>query len=120
LLVSPSERALDGSNDLMSGPQYLAALRQVVGFREQAAVSDPLREVVDRISADPHMLQSRLLMRILVALTSGAGAFRRAELAALDAPTHALVLGMMNIRASDLQGQTEWDHAVMLAEAASR
>ena len=109
-----------GADELVSAPQFFAMLRQVVAFREQPAMADPLQCVVDRITSNPHFAQSRLLMRILTALPSQQGEFRRAEAAALDAGTLALVIALLDIHASAGISQPDWKRAIEAAEAASR
>jgi len=94
-------------------------LRQVVEYRPQATAADPLQSAVDQIANNPAFSQSRLLMRILVALTSGEGEFRRAEIAALDATTLALVIVLLDLHAVGILPAEHWARAVEQAKAAS-
>jgi len=108
-----------GARELLTGVEFLAMLRQVVEFRPQATVADPLQSAVDQIASNPAFSESRLLMRILVALSSGEGQFRRAEIAALDAKTLALVIVLMDLHAAGTWPAGRWARAVEEAQAAS-
>lgn len=63
-------------------------------------------------------MQSRLLTRILTALTFQRGEFRRAEVASLDSETLAMVITLMDAYASGRSAREEWVRAVGAAEAA--
>ena len=118
--VTPtSETSTSAARELLSGAEFLEMLRQVVDFRQHAKVADPLKAAVDQIGNNPAFSQSRLLMRILVALTSGGGEFRRAEVAALDAATLALVILLMNTHAEGTRPAEDWVRAIETAKAAS-
>ena len=106
-------------SDLLSGLEFLDALRKVVGFRVYPDVVDPLGLVVERIVKQPAVSESRLLLRILVTLVHARGEFRRAELAALDGPTLALVIHLMDLRSARTRPDQDWTGAVAAAEAAS-
>ena len=93
-------------------------LREVVGFREQPAIADPLQSAADQIRSNPTFAQSRLLLRILAAQMTG-GEFRRAEAAALDAPTQALVIALLDLRRAGARSDQDWSNAIGAAEAAS-
>ena len=92
-------------------------LRQVVSFREQPGMADPLQHAVHQINANPAFAQSQLLKRILVALVSG-GDFRRAEATALDASTHALVLALLELRKTGARSRQDWIDAADAAKPA--
>ena len=66
----------------------------------------------------PAFAQSRLLTRILVALTYGQGEFRRAEVAALDAGTYAMVIALMDAFGAGTTTRAAWEQAVTAARAA--
>jgi hypothetical protein len=106
------------SIDVVPAAEFFVILRQVVGFREQAAILDPLQHAVDQIRNNPAFAQSRLLQRILVALVKG-GDFRRAEATALDSSTHALVLALLDLRQTGTRSGEDWSNAIEAAEAAS-
>ena len=103
----------------MSGSEFLDGLRQVLGFRTYSDAGDPLGLIVERIVKQPAVAESRLLLRILVALVHARGEFRRAELAALDAPTLAVVISLMDLRSAGTRPDRDWTEAVAAAEAAS-
>jgi hypothetical protein len=104
--------------DRLSALQYQEALRQAVRFRVEAPIGDPLAVALERIERNPAFSQSRLLTRLLVALTSGKGEFRRAEVAGLDAPTYALAIGLMDAFGAGSQPLADWERAVVAARTA--
>ena len=106
------------SRDVLSAAEFFVMLGQVVKFREQPAIADPLQHAVDRIRANPAIAQSQLLKRILGALVAG-GDFRRAEASALDASTHALVMSLLEVRRTGARSPQDWDEAIEAVEAAS-
>jgi hypothetical protein len=73
---------------------------------------------VRRIEKNPAFTQSRLLTRILAALTYQQGEFRRAEIACLDSETLAMVITLMDAHAAGTTTREEWICAVDLARAA--
>lgn len=105
------------SSDVLSAPEFFSLVRRVIGFRAQSPIPDPLAAAVAQITSNPAFAQSRLLNRILSALVDG-GEFRRAEAAALDAPTCALVLALVDLRSGGSQGRQNWVDAVAAAKAA--
>ncbi len=102
----------------LSAGEYQVALRQAVRFRAEAPVVDPLAVALKRIEANPALSQSRLLTRLLVALTYREGEFRRAEIAGLDAPTYALSIGLMDAFGLSGRPLADWVKAVEVARAA--
>jgi hypothetical protein len=102
----------------VSAAEFFLILRQVVSFREQPGIADPLQHAVNQINANPAFAQSQLLKRILVALVSG-GEFRRAEATALDASTHALAMSLLELHRTGAQSPRAWNDAIEAAEAAS-
>ncbi len=70
------------------------------------------------IEQNPAFAQSRLLTRILVALTYQQGEFRRAEVAALDAGTYAMVIALMDAFGPGRRRVRTWEQAVSSARAA--
>jgi hypothetical protein len=105
-------------SERISAVQFQEALRHVVGFREQAPIADPLGAAVKRIEQNPAFAQSRLLTRILVALTHQQGEFRRAEIGALDAETYAMVIALMDAFNLGKSSRGAWESAVEAARAA--
>lgn len=115
---SAGDKRRDQSRDVVSAAEFFVMLRQTLLLREHTGIADPLQQTVDQISANPAFAQSRLLKRILVALTSG-GDFRRAETTSLDASTHALVLALLDLRQEGARSQQDWSDAIVAVEAAS-
>lgn len=105
-------------SERLTAAQFQDALRRVVRFREQLPLGDPLAAAVQRIERNPAFAQSRLLTRILVALTYAEGEFRRAEIGALDAETYAMVITLMDAFDSGTCTRTAWEAAVVSARAA--
>ena len=110
--------AVTVASELLSPAQFREALRQVVRFREQLPVADPLASAVTRIERNPAYAQSRLLTRILVSLTYQQGEFRRAELGALDAETFAMVMSLMDAFDAGTFPRETWEEAVAAARVA--
>lgn len=106
------------ATELLSPAQFQEELRHVMRFREHPAIADPLASALGRIELNPAFAQSRLLTRILVALTYGEGGFRRAEIGGLDAETLAMVITLMDAFASGVTSRAEWVSAVDAARAA--
>ena len=109
-------RRAAGAGEVLTAVEFQEALRHVIRFRQQTPVADPLASVVKRIEENPAFSQSRLLTRILDALTYRQGEFRRAEIAAFDAETLALVITLMDAHAAGTRA--EWEQAVKAARAA--
>jgi hypothetical protein len=111
-------RPAAGAIELLSIPRFLEELRRVARFRSGAPIGDPLDAAVRRIEKNPAFTQSRLLTRILAALTYQQGEFRRAEISALDSETLAMVITLMDAHAAGTSSREEWICAVDLAKAA--
>jgi len=107
-----------GTTELLSIPRFLEELRLIARYRPAPALGDPLDAAVKKIEKNPAFAQSRLLTRILAALTYQQGEFRRAEVAALDSDTLAMVITLMNAQAAGTTTREEWVCAVELARAA--
>lgn len=106
------------ATELLSPAQFQEELRHVPRYRQHPAIADPLASALARIEANPAFAQSRLLTRILVALTYQEGAFRRAEVGALDAETFAMVITLMDAYGSKAGPRAAWEEAVASARAA--
>ncbi|MBK8324150.1 MAG: hypothetical protein IPL06_15865 [Betaproteobacteria bacterium] len=102
----------------LSASEFPQALREALRFRPEPVIGDPLAVVLARVERDPAFSQSRMLTRILVALTYGEGGFRRAEIAGLDAPTHALAITLLDAFGAGKTPRAEWERAVAAARAA--
>ena len=110
-------RAAAGTESL-SAIRFQEELRRVVRYRTSPPIGDPLEAAVRRITQNPAFTQSRLLARVLRALTYQEGEFRRAEVAALDSDTLAMVIMLMDRQAAGTTTREEWVCAVELARAA--
>jgi len=104
--------------DRLSITGFLEELRRLARDRPAPRPGDPLDAAVKRIEKNPAFAQSRLLTRILAALVFQEGEFRRAETAALDSDTLALVVMLMDRHAAGTTTREEWVCAVELARAA--
>jgi hypothetical protein len=82
-------------------------------------VDNPLAEAVQRIKDNPAFTQSRLLSRILTALTYQRGEFRRAEASALDSATLGIVIALINAAHAGTTARDDWINAVTAADAAA-
>ena len=92
--------------------------RELAKVSRELAIEDPLVAAVTRIEQNPAFAQSRLLTRILAALTYQRGEFRRAEVAAFDSETLAMIIALMDVHAAGTSTQEDWVHAVDAANAA--
>jgi hypothetical protein len=101
-----------GATEMLSISRFLEELRHVARFRSGPPIDDPLNAVVRKIEMNPAFAQSRLLARLLGALTCQEGEFRRAEVSAFDADTLLLALALMQARAAAAFKQEEWINAV--------
>jgi len=106
------------ANELLSAARFQEELRRVSRLCPRLPVGDPLAAAVRRIEQNPAFTQSRLLTRILSALIYQNGEFRRAEVAALDAQTLAMVISLMDAHAAGTSTREEWVCAVDAAKAA--
>ncbi|MGQ0523893.1 MAG: hypothetical protein ACT4P8_09570 [Betaproteobacteria bacterium] len=106
------------SNELLSFARFGEELRRIGRFGRPALVGQPLDAAVTKIQKNPAFAQSRLLSRVLMALTYQRGEFRRAEIAAFDAETLAMVTALMDAHASGTPPPGDWISAVDAARAA--
>lgn len=104
--------------EFLSPIQFLQEVRRVIRFRLQPVVENPLAEAVKKIEQNPAHTQSRLLTRILTALTYQQGEFRQAEIASFDAATLAMVITLMDAQTSGTFPREEWVRAVDASKAA--
>jgi hypothetical protein len=107
-----------GAVELLSVSRFLEELRHVARYGRALPVGDPLAAAVRRIENGPALAQSRLLTRILAALTYQQGEFRRAEVAALDSETLAMVITLMDAHAAGTSTREDWVRATDAAKAA--
>lgn len=107
-----------GMIDVMSLVQFQDELRRVARFDASAPPADALAAAVQKIRDNPAFSQSRLLTRMLRALTNQSGEFRRAEVSSFDTATLRIVIALMNSARAGTNTQAEWDQAVSAADAA--
>ena len=103
----------------MSALEFQEELRRVARFDVRPPVENPLAEAVRKIKDNPAFSQSRLLSRILTALTYERGEFRRAEASALDSATLGLVIALMNAARAGTTARDDWVNAVTASDAAA-
>ena len=101
----------------------LARFRDELGrlaqfFRPRIPNGNPLAEAMKQIEQNPAYTQSRLLTRVLAALTYDEGEFRRAEAASLDSETLFMVIALIEAYAAGRPVREEWVRAVDTARAA--
>jgi hypothetical protein len=106
------------ATELLTAVQFQEELRRVVRYRASPPIGDPLDAAVRRITQNPAFTQSRLLARVLTALTCQEGAFRRAELATFDSNTLAMVIALMDAHAAETSPPEDWIRAADDARAA--
>jgi len=111
-------RPAAGATELLSAARFQEELRRVTRFRAGLPVGDPLDAAVRKITQNPAFTQSRLLARILAALTYQQGEFRRAEIAGFDSDTLAMVITLMDAHAAGTSAREEWIGAVDAVKAA--
>jgi len=104
--------------ELLSAAAFQDELRRITRFRLYPPAGDALLAVVRRIEQNSAHSQSRLLARILAAVTYETGEFRRAEVAALDSATLALVINIMDGYAAGTTTRDDLVRATAAAEAA--
>ena len=107
-----------GTSDVMSAVEFQDELRRYGRFNLRPPVDNPLAAAVQKINDNPAFSQSRLLSRILTALVYQRGEFRRAEAAALDAPTLAIAIALMNAAPAVATARDDWIKAVAACDAA--
>jgi len=112
-------KSASGTYDVMSALQFQEELRRVARFDVRPPVENPLAAAVQRIKDNPAFAQSRLLSRILTALTYERGEFRRAEASALDSATLSIVIALMNAARAGTTSRDDWINAVTACDAAA-
>ena len=108
-----------GTHDVMSAIEFEEEVRRVARFNVGPPVANPLAEAVKKIKDNPAFTQSRLLGRMLTALTYQRGEFRRAEASALDSATLGLVVALMNAACAGTTERADWINAVTASDAAA-
>ena len=104
--------------ELLSLVQFQEELRRARRFCPRPPAGDALVAVVQMIERNPAYTQSRLLTRILTALTYQEGEFRRAEAAAFDVDSLGIAVALMDEYSAGTSAQEDWIRAVDSARAA--
>ena len=119
--MTASERAggTGANGDVMSALQFQKELRHVARYDHRPPVQNALAVAVQRIVENPALSQSRLLSRILTALTYDRGEFRRAEASAFDTVTLGIVISLMDVARAGTTDRDDWVNAVTACDAAA-
>jgi len=104
--------------ETLSVVEFQDELRHIARFDGPSTIDNPLSAAVAQIERNPAFTQSRLLTRILSALATGDGDFRRAELATLDTATRKIVIALMDAARAGTATPAQWGKAVDTAHAA--
>lgn len=105
-------------DEVLSCGAFQAELRRIARFWPGSSAGNPLNDVVKRIEANPAFTQSRLLTRVLTALTHQRGEFRRAEIAVFNAGTLVMIIALIDAYEAGTSTREQWLNAVDLALAA--
>ena len=105
-------------SDVMSLAQFQEEIRRIARFEASDPPGGALNAAVQKISDNPAFAQSRLLARLLQALTDECGEFRRAEASVFDAATLRLVVALMDAARAGTNTHAEWLKAARAANAA--
>lgn len=103
--------------DCLSLDQFESELRRFTHSRPVIPVAEPLDRVLKLIEPNPALSRSRLLVRILSALSGRHAQFRYAEVASLDSATISIVMQLMEARRGGATAQKEWLEAAEKANA---
>ena len=110
-------RRSSACSEVMSALDFQTELRHVARYDHRPPVENALALAVQRIVENPALSQSRLLSRILTALTYQRGEFRRAEASAFDTVTLGIVISLMNMARAGTTGRADWIKAVATCDA---
>ena len=83
---------------LMSLQQFQQELRRLARFGSKAGAEDPLAWILETIVQNPAFSESRLLTRLLTAVTYQTGEFRFAEAAVFHSKTLAMIVSFLDMR----------------------
>ncbi len=98
--------------------QFEDELRRVARLVPKSTLENPLGAIVDKIVQNPAYNESRLLTRLLTALTYQRGEFRLAEAAVFDTKTLALIVSLLDTRSAGSVTDSQCRLAVETADAA--
>jgi hypothetical protein len=105
--VAPAAREFD----YLSIDQFESELRRFTQSRPVVQVAEPLERAVKLIEQNPALSGSRLLLRILSALSGRHAEFRYAEVGSLDSGAISLVMQLMEARRSGTTTLEAWRQA---------
>jgi len=97
-----------GTIDALSAAQFEERLRHAGRFGARSPIPHPLAAALSAVERSPACAQSRLLTRLLDALTYERGDFRHADVSALDATALALAIALMDGKAAGAWRREEW------------
>ena len=104
--------------DVLSVIEFEEEVQRIARFTVHPPVQNPLTDAVQKIRDNPWFAQSRLLSRIVSALTHESGEFRRAEASGLDSATLGLVVGLMTMAHAGTTSRDCWLKAASDCDAA--
>lgn len=105
--------------DRMSLAQFEQELHRVARLGTVVPVSDPLVAALKLISDSPARYASRLLGRLLRALSEQAGEFRRPEISAFDSAGLSVAVALIDTAHAGTKTDRQWLDAVSAADAAT-
>ena len=103
---------------MMPIQQFQAELRRIARFTPRASAEDALTAIVDKVVQHPAFSESRLLARLLTAITYERGEFRLAEAAVFDSDTLALIVSFLDGLSAGSVSDAQCQRAVASVEAA--
>lgn len=103
---------------ILSVDQFEQLLRRAARFIPKGTVADPLDALVQKVVQHPAYSESRLLARLLAALTFQQGEFRVAEAAVFDSRTLALIVGLLDMRSTGIVSDTQLRLAALATASA--
>ena len=107
------------SEELISAVQFQDEMQREARSHHLASVEDPLGKLIAKIEGGPAFAQSRLLTRILVALSERSGTFRRADLMLLAMDSLGVVNSLLEGHAAGRITLDECTRAAGRATAAA-
>lgn len=107
---------MTASGELLSAVEFQGELRRAGRFCSPSPAGDPLVAVLNAVEQNPACVQSRVLTRVLAALTYQSGEFRRADVSALDTVALKLAIALMDAFVAGIPVREEW---IRTADAAS-
>jgi hypothetical protein len=106
------------AGELLSALEFQEELRRAGRFCSRAVTEKPLDAAIKSVEQNPACAQSRVLTRVLAALTYQSGEFRRADVSALDTTALTLAIALMDACAAGTPPREHWIRATDAAKAA--